>query len=156
MSPQTIKASQIMTREVYSVYGDSPINEVAKLLTEKKISGVPVISSKGEVIGIVSEGDLLYKDREVKYPSYIALLGGLVYLESPKRFEEEFRKMIALRAEEIMTQDVITVEEDTLVTDMAAIMTEQRINRLPVVRQGKLVGIVTRADIIKALSEESL
>ncbi|KAB2951874.1 CBS domain-containing protein [Heliorestis acidaminivorans] len=144
-----------MTKEVHSVYVDTPISEVAKVLTEQKISGLPVLSRQGEVIGIVSEGDLLYKDREVKYPSYIALLGGFIYLESPKRFEEEFRKITALRAEEIMTKEVITIEEDTLVQDMAAIMTEQRINRLPVVRQGKLVGIVTRADIIKALTEEA-
>lgn len=154
MSSKDLKAADIMTKEVVSVYPETPVSEVVKLLMEKKISGVPVISRHGAVLGVISEGDLLFKDKELRYPSYISILGGLFYLESPKRFEEEFKKAIALRAEEIMTEDVITVEEDALVSDMAAIMTEQKINRLPVVCHGKLVGIVTRADIICALAQD--
>ncbi|WP_041313566.1 CBS domain-containing protein [Heliomicrobium modesticaldum] len=151
MSSKDLTASEIMSREVYTVYPDTPVADVVKLMIEKRISGVPVISRQGDVIGIISEGDLLFKDKDLRYPSFISLLGGMIYLESPKRFAEEFRKSIALRAEEIMTGDVITVEEEARVSEMAGLMTEQQVNRLPVLRNGKLVGIVTRADILRAL-----
>ncbi|WP_243236943.1 CBS domain-containing protein [Heliobacterium chlorum] len=154
MSSKDLRAYDIMTKEVFTVYPETPVSEVVKLMIEKRISGVPVISKHGAVLGIISEGDLLFKDKDLRYPSYISFLGGMIYLESPKRFEEEFRKSVALKAEEIMTGDVITVEENVLVSEMANTMTEQKINRLPVVAHEKIVGIVTRADIIRALAQD--
>ncbi|TCP68923.1 CBS domain protein [Heliophilum fasciatum] len=156
MESRERKASDIMTREVATVYSDATIAEVVKLLLEKRISGVPVISRQGAVLGVISEGDLLYKDKKLHYPSYITILDGVFFLESPKRFEEEFKKSIALKAEELMTRDALTVEEDATIAEMATLMTENKINRLPVVAHGKLVGIVTRADIIRAMTEDLL
>jgi len=144
-------AKDIMTKKVITVKPDTKVEEIAKILSENNISGVPVVNEDNEVVGIVSEGDLIYQDKKLHMPSFIQILGGIIFLESMKTFEKELKKIIGYKAENIMEKDVITVTEDTPVDEIATIMIEKRINRVPVVRNGKMVGIVTRADIVKTL-----
>ena len=145
-----MQAKDIMTKEVITVRPDTTLDEVARILTEKNISGLPVVDENLQLIGIITEGDLLMKDSKVKFPSYINILGGIIYLDSYTQYFEELKKTVAQKVEELMTEDVIKIKEDANNEEMATLMVDHNINRLPVVRDGKVVGIVSRADIIKS------
>jgi CBS domain-containing protein len=138
-------AKDIMTKDVITVRKETPTKEIAKLLLENRITGVPVVDNANRVIGIVSESNLLYKVEPMSPTS--------TYWQEPKRFKAEHWKIIASNAAEIMTPDVITADEDTPVEELATLMLEKHIKRVPIVEGKKLVGIVTRADIIKAILE---
>ena len=144
-------AKDIMSKNVITVKNDATIEEVAKVLTDNSISGVPVVSEDGNVIGIVTKKDLIYKDIEPKVPSYVEVLGGVFFVEGIKQYEEKLRKLLANKAEDIMTRDVVTISEDTDIREIAEIMVNEGVNRLPVLKDGKLVGIISRGDIVKSL-----
>lgn len=146
-------ARDIMTRQVVTVSPNMTVPEVAKVLLDHRISGVPVVSKDNEVIGIVTEGDLITREISLKTPPVLSLLGGFIYLENPNRFEEELRKVTAVQVEDLMTREVISVQEDTPVGEIATLMVKKKINRVPVLRHKKLVGIITRADIVRSLLE---
>ncbi len=145
-------AKDIMEKKVISVDGNMLVEEVAKILVKNKISGVPVIDEKKQVIGIVTEADLLSKEKEPRFPSYIEFLGSIIYIEGVQQYEEDLRKLVASKAKEIMTTPAYTVEENATIEEVAALMVEKRINRVPVVNiNSELVGIISRADMLKPL-----
>lgn len=145
-------AKDIMQKNVLYITGDVLVKDIAKILFENKISGVPVVDKNEKVIGIVTEKDLLVKDKEPRFPSYVGFLGSIIFLEGVKRYDEELRKLSATSAEEIMTKNVHTIYEDTSIEEIATIMVEESVNRVPVVnKEGKLVGIVSRADMLKTI-----
>ncbi|WP_058486266.1 CBS domain-containing protein [Defluviitalea phaphyphila] len=145
-------AKDIMQRNVLYIKKDMLIKDIAKLLFENKISGVPVVDDDKKVIGIVTEKDLLTKDKNPRFPSYVEFLGSIIFLEGVKRYDEELRKLAATKAEEIMTKKVHTIKEDTSIEEIASIMVEERVNRVPVVdEEGRLIGIVSRADMLKTI-----
>lgn len=147
-----MKARDIMTVNVISVKRDTLIKDIAHILVENRIGGVPVVDDGGRVVGIISETDLVSKEKNVHIPSYITVLQGVIYLESFKRFEEDIRKITAYKAEDIMTAEVEKVHEDDDVETIANIMIEKGVNRVPVVdSEGKLRGIICRYDIIKSM-----
>ncbi|MCX8131263.1 MAG: CBS domain-containing protein [Clostridia bacterium] len=148
-----MKAKEIMSSNVVTVKTDATIGEIAHILTDNNISGVPVVNEKYEIVGIVTEKDLLYKDVEPHFPPVVELLGGMIFLKSVKHYNEELRKLVATRAEDIMTKHVVTVDEETVVERVAELMTEKDINRVPVVSKGKLVGIISRADIVRYIAK---
>ncbi|OCL27769.1 hypothetical protein U472_04250 [Orenia metallireducens] len=145
-------AKDIMTEEVVSVRPEQTVKEVAKILTDNKISGVPVLED-GKLIGIVSEGDLITRDKKLQFPNYVYFLDSVFYLDSLEKFEKDFKKMVGVQVKDIMTADVITVTPDTEVEEIATILTEDGVNRVPVVEDGKLVGIVSRGDIVRCIGE---
>ena len=148
-------AKDIMTREVITVSPHTLLEEVIKILAEKKISGLPVVNQEKKVIGVVSEGDLLVKSKNLHFPTYLQFLAGVFYLESLKKFEEEIKKAIGIRVEDVMSKEVVSASPDTPVGDLATLMVERRINRIPIINNnGELIGIVTRADIIKAKQKD--
>lgn len=141
-----------MKQQVISVSKEQSIEEVAKVLADNGISGVPVVDDAGKVIGVISETDLLCKDIEPRFPSYIELLGGIIYIEGIKKYEEELRKLTALTAEQIMTKAVVTAKETDDIRYAATLMVDNKVNRLPVVNdQNKLVGIISRSDLVKTM-----
>lgn len=145
-------ARDIMNREVVTVTKDTTIQEVARMLTEHKISGVPVVDDDRRVLGIVSEGDLIYQDKKLHKPAFIEILGGVIYLENPQRLGDELMKMTAAKAGQIMTTKIHAVREDTPVAEIASLMVDRRINRVPVLDgNGRLAGIVSRQDIVRSL-----
>jgi CBS domain-containing protein len=148
-----MKAKDIMSKDVITVRKDTTVEEIAHLLSEKNISGVPVVDEEGKVIGMVTEKDLLYKDIEPHFPPVVEILGGLIFLKGVKQYNEELRKLVATKAEEIMTKKVVTVELDTEVERIAELMIEKDINRIPVVDKLKVVGIVSRADVVRYISQ---
>lgn len=143
-------AKDIMTKEVITVGPETGIEEVVRTITEKGISGLPVVDEEKRILGIVSEGDLLVRSKELHFPTYLQFLSGVFYLESLHKFEEEIKKAAAAKVQEIMTTPVITALPETDVETLATLMVEKRVNRIPIVQEKILVGIVTRADIIRA------
>lgn len=147
-----MKASEIMTTDVITVSKEDSVKEVAKILTEEDISGVPVVE-EGELIGIVSEGDLVAHDKKLHFPNYVYFLDSVFYLESFEKFEQDLKKVAAVKIKDIMTEDVITVSPDTTVEDIATLLTDEHINRVPVMEEEEMIGIVSRGDIVKYMSE---
>lgn len=147
-----MKAKDIMQRKVLSIKKDVFIKEIAKILFENKISGVPVVDEEDKVIGIVTEKDLIIKEKKPSFPSYVEFLGSILFLEGVKKYDEELKKLAATTAEEIMTKDVHTITEDASIEEIANIMVDNSVNRVPVVdKGGKIIGIISRADMLKTI-----
>jgi CBS domain-containing protein len=144
-------ARDIMTRDVFTVKSQDKVDEAARILVEKRISGLPVVDDEDHVTGIITEKDLMVKASELKVPFYLTLFDSIIFLDNPIRFNNNVKKYTASLVKDAMTSKVFIVEEDTPVSDIVAIMQNRKINRVPVVRNGKLVGIITRNDILKTL-----
>lgn len=144
-------AREIMTRDVITVRPEDKVEEAAQLLLENKISGIPVVDADDHVLGIITEKDLMIKASELKVPFYLTLFDSIIFLENPIRFNNDIKKYSASKVKDAMSSKVFTVEEDTPVSEIVSIMQKRAINRVPVVRHGKLVGIITRNDILKTL-----
>jgi CBS domain-containing protein len=144
----------IMDPSPATVRPDSPVEDVVRTLRAHELPGVPVVDEEGRVVGMVTEADLVLPDDEgdLHIPHYINLFGGTVFLEPLSRFETRLRKAFASTAEDMMTADPETVGPDTTVREAARIIHESGHNRLPVVEDGRLVGVVTRLDVLGALA----
>jgi CBS domain-containing protein len=138
-----------------TVHPDTPVEEVIALMREHELPGVPVVDDEGRCVGMVTEADLVLPDDQgdLHLPHYINLFGGTVFLEPLGRFEGRLRKAFASTAADMMTRDPDTVAPDTSVKDAARLVHESGHNRLPVVEDGRLVGVVTRLDLLGALAE---
>ncbi len=144
----------IMDASPATVRPDTPVEEVITLLRSNELPGVPVVDDDGQCVGIVTEADLVLPDDQgdLHLPHYINLFGGTVFLEPLGRFEKRLRKAFASTAEEMMTSDPDTVAPDTSAKEAARLIHESGHNRLPVVDDGRLVGVVTRLDVLGALA----
>ncbi len=143
-------AKDIMVRRVVSVSPELLVEDLAKLLIEHSLSGVPVVDGSGALVGIVSEGDLLHKECAPRLPNFINLLGAVIFYNGIDQFDEDFKKLMARHVSEIMTDEVITVSPETEVDAVARLMIEHKIRQVPVVEgEGRLLGMVRRVDIIK-------
>ncbi|MFW5789924.1 MAG: CBS domain-containing protein [Bacillota bacterium] len=145
-------AKDIMTKEVITVDLETSVEEAAELMSQYNVSGLPVLDN-GKLVGIVTEKDLIVKDKKLHFPEYINLIGGIIYLESYKKFKEEFKKYIAVKVKDLMTKNVETISPDTPESEIAEIMSKEEVNRVPVLAGDELVGIVTRGDLIKNMSK---
>ncbi|MFO1351752.1 MAG: CBS domain-containing protein [Gammaproteobacteria bacterium] len=143
-----MQVKDIMTTNVVTVGLDTRVEQIAALLLERRISGVPVVDAENRVLGIVSEGDLLR--RQENDTDYRASWWLEWFNDSGER-AAQYVKTHGLRAEQVMTRNVVTVTEEMSVADVARILEERRIKRAPVVRAGQLVGIVSRANLLHGL-----
>lgn len=143
-----MNAGDIMMKDVVSVGPETPVREIAKLMLERRISGVPVVDGEGRVLGIVSEGDLI---RRPEIETDHAPTGWLSMFLSDEERARDFVKSHGRKAREVMTQPAIGVAPDTPLPDVVRLMERHRIKRLMVVDQGKLAGLVTRADMLRAM-----
>ena len=146
----------IMETDVPAVYASDPVESVLKVLRAHELPGVPVINEGGRCVGIITEADLVLSNEgaDLHLPHYFQLFGGIVFLESMSHFEERLRKAFASTAEDMMTPDPITVAPDAAIEEAARLIAENKHNRLPVVEHGRLVGVVTRVDVLDALTNE--
>ena len=143
---RSVRAHDIMTTRVFSVNRTTPVKEVAELMAEKSVSGIPVLEEDGKVAGIISEKDFLSHMGSRDKTHFMAVvaecLKGKGCVAMPIRSQ---------KAEDIMTSPAVTVKEDTSVIEIANLFTEKNINRVPVINEeGRLKGIVSRADIVRA------
>jgi CBS domain-containing protein len=148
-----LKAKDIMTRNVISVTPDTDVEELARLFIEKNISAMPVLKEDGRLFGIVTETDLVSQDRPLHIPTVISIFDWVIYLQSQKDFQEEVHKITAQKASEICAIDVVTCTPETPVSEIAALMTENKAHLIPVVEQDKVVGVVARLDIIRSIRQ---
>lgn len=144
-------ARDIMTVNVITVGPDENLEKAAQMLVDNKISGIPVVDEEHRVLGIISEKDLMIKAGELKVPFYITLFDSIIFLENPMRLKNDLKKYTASKVAEAMTRKVITVDEETPVTEIVRIMQDKKVNRVPVVKDGRLVGIISRNDILKTM-----
>ena len=151
-----LKVGEIMQAAVVSVGPETTVRELADVLAKHKISGVPVVDGQGEIVGMVSEADIILQDAELHFPYYIQFLDGVIYLQGFGKFEERFRKAFGSKVTEIMSREVISISPKASVRDAATLMADRRVNRLPVVKDSRLVGIVTRGDIVRAIADKKV
>jgi CBS domain-containing protein len=144
---------EIMERDPESVREDADVETVIRVLRESELPGVPVVNEGGRCVGIVTEADLVLPDEggDLHLPHYINVFGGTVFLEPLRHFEQRLRKAFASTAADMMTEDPTTVAPDTPVAEAARIIHDSGHNRLPVVEHGRLVGVVTRVDVLGSL-----
>jgi len=148
-----VKAKDIMTTQLITFKKDVPVKEAARVLSDAKIDGAPVVDDEGRLIGLVTESDLIMQDVRLHFPTYIQLLDGYIYLpNSLKRFEEELKKAVGATVGDVMSTEVVTVDENATVEDIATLMVEEDVSLLPVMSGNDLVGIVTKGDIVRAIS----
>lgn len=145
-------ARDVMVKKVITINKNASVAELSELLIKNKISGVPVVDDSGKLVGIATEGDLIVRDADLHFPRYFKLLDSIIYLESLNKFKRNLRKYLGTKVEDVMTSKVKIVKEDTPVNVVANIMIRNNVNRVPVLdNDGNLVGIITRADIVKSM-----
>jgi CBS domain-containing protein len=147
-----LKAKDIMTKNVRTVGTSTTVEDLARVLVEHKISGTPVVNEQEDLIGIVTENDLIRKNKKFHIPTIVRLFDAFIMLESKSSIEQEIKEMAAVTVEDIYRKEVLTVSEDTPVDEIATIMSERNIHLVPVVEGRKLKGIIGKIDIIKGLS----
>jgi CBS-domain-containing membrane protein len=145
------KAKDIMTMDVITVKPETTMEELARILMKYQINGTPVVNDNGNLKGIVTENDLISKNSRLHIPTILRLFDAFIPLGT-SRLEVEIKKMAASTVGEICTRDVITIDDETPVEDIATIMTEKKIHLLPVLKEGKLVGIIGKKDLIKGIA----
>jgi len=144
-----MKAADIMTHQVISVLPHTPIAEAVRLMLDERISGLPVVTGDGEVVGMLSEGDLLRRPEtgtSAKKPSWLQVVF------SDGRLAADYVHTHGRRVDEVMTRGVIGVAADAPLEDVVALMQGRHIKRVPVLRNNRLAGIITRADLMRALA----
>ncbi len=144
-------AVDIMTSPVITAGPNATVLEIVKLMLDNRISALPIVNRDGMLIGLVSEGDLIRRSEigARDYKSWwLSAIGGSITLA------EEFVKSHGIKANEIMTEDVISVSQDTRLWEIAATLEKKKIKRVPVMKEGKLVGIVSRANLLQALAAQ--
>ena len=152
MAIQSAFVQNFMTANPVTAKPLDSVETVLKLLEEQHISVLPVVNDNNEVVGVVSETDLLFKERPIRMPLYLTFLGSVIYLESLDKFEQQLKKSLGMLVQDVMTPEPINISVDAPISEAASLMLDKQINRLPVVDQdNKLIGILTRSDLMRVL-----
>jgi CBS domain-containing protein len=140
-----------MSIDVVTVTPDTPLRDLARILAERKINGVPVVDRAGRVLGVVCESDLVNQNKPLHIPTVFVILDSVIPLENPWRMEKEFKRLAATTVEDIYSRPAVTVEPHTDLGEAARLMAEKKFYTLPVVSGGKLVGVLGKADLIRSV-----
>ena len=145
-----------MDPDPVTVFPEDTVEAVLRTLRENELPGVPVINSGGRCVGIITEADLVLagENEDLHLPHYFELFGGFVFLEPLSHFEDRLRKATAALARDLMTEDPVTMEPTDSVEAAARLISRSKHNRLPVVEHGRLIGVVTRVDVLEALTRD--
>lgn len=141
----------IMTPNPLTVTAEAEIAEAIALLLKNDFNGLPVVNAGGKLVGILCQSDLIAQQKKLPMPSLFTLLDGYFSLSSTKHFEKEMKKIAALTVRDAMTADPVAVAPETTVEEAATLMVDKSFHSLPVLDDGKLVGIVGKKDILKTL-----
>ena len=150
-----LTAKDIMSTDTATVKLDMPISEVAGIFHERAISGAPVVDDEGNLIGIITESDLIDQNKKFHIPTVVAIFDAVVYLESLKHFEKELKKMTGSKVRDLYTKDVASVNLDTPINEIASLMAERHFHTIPVLDGGKIAGIVGKDDIVKTMASSN-
>jgi CBS domain-containing protein len=147
-----VTARDIMTADPVTIGRDEKVVDAARIMVERNIGSLPVVED-GHLVGLVSEGDLIMQDVKIEFPTYIHLLDGFImYPPAHARFEGELKKAVAATVGDVMTSDPVTVQVTTAIEDVATVLSERGVSRLPVLDGDVLVGIVSKHDIVRAIA----
>jgi len=151
-----MNVEDIMTREVISVRPDMRVGQIARVFREHQLSGLPVVSEDGELVGIITELDMVKRHARPELPAYLPLLGAYLPLRT-KEYRESLRRITGVVASDIMTTPVNTIGPDASIEDAATVMVSNRSNPLPVLDEaGRMVGIISRTDILRVIEDMEL
>lgn len=142
-----LTVGEIMNVDWPTLEPESTVEDAIKLFAEARISGAPVVSN-GRLLGIITEGDLIFQDADVRAPGFLDILGGMVPLGSTEEYRREALKSAGVTVGEVMTEDVTTAVPEATLVEAATIMAEKRRKILPVVEGDRLAGVITRMDIL--------
>ena len=147
-----MKVKEIMAKDVISVKPEDSAAEALALLFKMQISGLPVIDAQGKVVGMFTEKEVL----SYMLPSYLERVGKFVYEHNPKAIHKKFSELSRIKVSQLMRKDVVVVDEDTTLCEVAKVMITQKVRRLPVVdKNSKVTGIVARGDVLGAFTKEA-
>ena len=149
-----LTAADVMTTDVITVKKETTIRELAELFARHRISMAPVVDDNGAMIGIVTETDLVEQDKSLHIPTVISLFDWVIYLESDKKFEKQLKKMTGQTVGDIYTQTVKTVASTAPLSELADIMSSDKIHAIPVLEDNRVVGIVARIDLIRTMIKQ--
>ncbi|PLY02814.1 MAG: hypothetical protein C0624_07730 [Desulfuromonas sp.] len=147
-----ITAKEIMTAEVKSVLEETTIEELARLFVEGQVSAMPVVDEEQHLRGFISESDLVEQNMPLHLPRVISLFDWVLYMESEKNFREEVERITAQTVGEICVREVISCSVDTPLREIAELMSSKQVNLLPVVEDEKVVGVVSRLDVVRSMA----
>ncbi len=148
-----MKVKEIMTTDLVTVFEDTTLHEVVGLMLEKNISGLPVVDKERKLKGIVSESDIIRLKRKLHMPDYMQLLETMLNNARPDEFNTEILRALKMPAKDFMTKRIVTASENTSLAEVTRLMSEHDINRIPILRGSKLIGIITRRDAIRAIAD---
>lgn len=155
MSVTTSLVKDFMTPTPVTIGRTETVESAVKLMEKHQISGLPVVDEQGLLVGILSEGDLLVREAPLQTPLYMTLLGSIIYFESPMQFHQHMKKALGMLVQDIMTAHPATISPAVSLAHAAQLMLEKKVNRLPVVEGNRLVGILTRHDLVSALKPQT-
>ncbi|SKA80717.1 CBS domain-containing protein [Paucidesulfovibrio gracilis DSM 16080] len=146
-----LTAKDIMTINPFTLAPDADVSEAVRLMLENKINGLPVVDQQQQLVGVICQSDLVAQQKKVALPSFFTLLDGLFPVTASEEMDKEVDKMTALTVEKAMTTDPVHVNEDTPLDEIATLMVEKKLYTLPVVNEGRLVGVVGKEDVLRTL-----
>lgn len=146
-----LKAKDIMTTKVLTVTEETGVEELARLFEERGVNAMPVLDQVGQLVGIVTQTDLVEQDKPLHIPTVISIFDWVIYLESEKNFKDEVAKITARTVGSLCARDVVTCSPETPVSEIAEMMVEHKAHLIPVVEGKTLLGVVARLDIIRSM-----
>ena len=153
--PRSTPVRSVMTTDVVTFAPDEPIGDATQRLLEHDIDGGPVVDADGKIVGMLTTDDLLVQETRLHYPTVVSLFGAYLELPSSHRhFEEDLRKAVGATVGDVMSAEVQTVGPDDNLERAATLMHEHDVSRLPVIEDGRMVGVVSRGDILRAVMGE--
>jgi CBS domain-containing protein len=147
--------AEIMTQDPIVVTSQTSLDEAIQIMAERRFSGLPVVDAGGKLLGIISQGDLMWRESGVTPPPYIMVLDSVIYLENPAKYQRDLHKALGQTVGEVMTKNPQTIRPEKSLREAAELMHEKGVHRLPVIdSEGKPIGILTRGDIVRAMAIE--
>ena len=149
MAEMTVR--EVMTLDPVTVTPETPVGQAAALMLERRINGLPVLDASGALVGIICQSDLIAEQKKLPLPSFFTLLDGYIPLTSLKHLEREVERIAAANVGQAMTRHPVTVGPETPLSQAAALMVDRNFHTLPVLEQGRLVGVVGKEDLLRSL-----
>ena len=145
--------TQIMTTDVLAIAPETPIGQVARIMSDNGISGLPVVDANNNLVGIITETDIVSHEIQIDTPTFVPFLDWIIRMPGDTS-EDDIRRVLATSAAELMTSPVYSVTVDATVREVATLMFERKVNPVPVLNHlDQVVGIVSRSDIVRLLAE---
>ena len=147
--------ADLMTRDLIVVTPTTPLSAAIKILVDRQVSGLPVVDEAGKLVGVISESDLMWREKGIDRPPHIMFLDSVIYLQNPAKYDLELHKVLGQTVGEVMTPHAISITANATLPAAARIMHDKKIHRLPVIdADNRPIGIITQGDIVRAIAAE--